>query len=137
MDHQNGGKRPPFLQVLKAIGSQYCLRPASLLRVRGRVKLENGDAGVQILINPSPLNRCTLVLFALTSVGLSMCICVRSNYLSFQLHTQKGTEKNMKKKKVRLGSTLQAFQPFFLSNRRPCLQMIAVHGGFDMDRPCL
>ena len=60
----------------------------------------NGDTAVQILINPSQLNRYTLVLFARTSVGLNVCIFVRASCLTtcrFSL-TEKGTGKKMKKK---------------------------------------
>ena len=99
---------------------QNLFTPAVLQRLRGRVKLGNGDTAVHVLINPSQLNRYTLVLFARTSVGLNVCIFVRASCLStcrFSL-TEKGTGKKMKKK-VRLGSTLQACQTFTLSNRRP------------------
>ena len=158
-----------FLQVLKATGSpqsalyfrvQNLFTPAVLQRLRGRVKLGNGDTAVHVLINPSQLSRYTLVLFARTSVGLKMCICVRTRCLiTCRFSLKKGHWKE--DKKVRLGSALQAclqnkrfafflqwqWQAMSSTDCRPCRRVPVrrkstpfapslYHGGFDMDRPC-
>ena len=158
-----------FLQVLKATGSpqsalyfrvQNLFTPAVLQRLRGRVKLGNGDTAVHVLINPSQLSRYTLVLFARTSVGLKMCICVRTRCLiTCRFSLKKGHWKE--DKKVRLGSALQAclqnkrfafflqwqWQAMSSTDCRPCRREPVrrkstpfapslYHGGFDMDRPC-